>query len=58
MRIDPDILRRVDALANKQRTSPRAIWEQLADVALPALERQYGIPGDEEPPNKPRGGSS
>jgi hypothetical protein len=49
-RISDDFLARIDRIAEKQKTSPRAVMEQLFERGLPDLERLYGI--DQEKPQK------
>jgi len=49
LRVDAQIVERVEKVAVRQRTSPRSVWEQCADIALPKLEQVYGIShGDAE----------
>lgn len=54
IRVDPVLLARIERLASAQKTSPRAVWEQLAERGLPQLEQIFGIV-QEAPPTKAPG---
>jgi hypothetical protein len=51
MRVTEDFYARLAAIAEKQKTSVRAVFEQLAEKGLPELERAHGIT-----PAKPKTG--
>jgi hypothetical protein len=41
MRLQEDLMARVEAIASAQETTARSVIEQLAKVGLPELERLY-----------------
>lgn len=43
LRIDPVLLARVDAVAERQRSNQRIVIEQCIDAHLPKLELVFGI---------------
>ncbi len=43
MRVSECYIIRAQRVADKQKTSIRAVFEQLADTGLPKLEKTYGI---------------
>jgi hypothetical protein len=52
-RFDADLVERIKIIAEKQRSSPRAVWEQLAERGLPDLEKFYNVnPAPELPPGE------
>lgn len=43
LRMEKELYRRIDAVAKKQKTSARAVIEQLSERGLPAMETALGI---------------
>lgn len=57
LRLPVSLRERLEAVARVQKTSVRAVFEQIADANLPALERLYGIaPPIQSKPKKRKSG--